>query len=170
MGKNPRANVVQTLGQRIRWLRAYQRPPMTQRQLADTAGVALKTIIDLERDKGVNFQLFTINHIGNALGCQVYINFKRRGGRSRPNLRPGRTCLPEVASLPIVPELPPVPECFDKSSGKDLERALRTLRYPWKAVYQRKLFARRIKTSGTGDKKNAEPETEDKPREPPGTP
>lgn len=113
----------QTLGQRIRWLRAHQHPVMTQRQLADITGIRMETIREIEQDRQINIELSTLRKLAWALQCMIFVNLK-----AKPSLKAEGEC--QLPSL----ELPPPPKRRGIISEAARKRALAVARYPWKKL------------------------------------
>ncbi len=90
----------QTVAERIKYLRANQKPYLTQRQLAERSGLSFDTIwrIENEHTKGLNTKLKTIIRIAHALDCKVFINIKSRPSNSATE------CLPLDHKLPVLPK------------------------------------------------------------------
>jgi transcriptional regulator with XRE-family HTH domain len=156
----------QTLGQRIKWLRAQQKPPMTQLQLADRAHVNIRNVLNFERDRSTSKQFETLYRIAVALNCYLFINLRMKAPRYPEN----RTFPPQAVFPPGLPELPPPPEWKGKASVEARVLAAKVLRYPWRTDHQRQWRARHKATSGKTGKKKPEPETADTPHKPPEQP
>ena len=118
----------QTLPERIKYLRAKMKPYMTQRQLAQRAGMQERIIAAIEGGNlsANNMKLNTLKRIAHALDCKLLVNL-----RPRP-LRKGAAC------LPLCPELPPLPKRFGKTSGPNLRLAVLHGRSPYKNYRRRK--------------------------------
>jgi transcriptional regulator with XRE-family HTH domain len=127
---NIRSSEYQTLGQRITWLRAKQKPVMTQKQLSDISGVDISIIINIEKDRNTKVTLKTLNYISHALGCKIFINM-------RP-LHQKQSCYAEGECAPVLPELPAVPPRTQKASVQARVLAAEVLRSGWLAVGQRR--------------------------------
>ena len=137
----PRSSTCQTLPERIKYLRAKQKPYMTQKQLSIITGVPEKTIIDIEKGdlSANNMKLNTLRRLGNALGCRVYINLK-----SIPSKAEGEC-------QPLGPELPPPPVRTGKTSAANRRLALLHGQSPQRKYNQRARLLRQKETSGTPD-------------------
>lgn len=70
------------------------RSGMTQKQLANTAGVALNTVKNLESGKLKNPTLSTLVKIADAVGCKLTIGevltYDNRGDLQGAGYRPGK--------------------------------------------------------------------------------
>lgn len=131
----------QTLGQRIAWLRAKQKPVMTQRQLSDISGVKINIIRAIEKDRHTRVTLLTLNYISHGLGCVIFVNL-------RPLLQK-QSCYAKEECLPVLPELPAVPKRTAKASVEARVQAAKVLRSGWSAVHRRRVARRRAKISET---------------------
>ena len=138
----------QTLPERIRWLRAKQKPFMTQKQLAEIARMEVKTIHLIEKGNmsALNMKLNTLKRIAYALGCRVYITIK-----SKPSRR-------GVECQPLDHELPPLPKRTGKSSVQGRMLAELHGRSYQKNYRRRPRPPRQIETSETPDLPVASPE------------
>ena len=140
------SNTRQTLGQRIRWLRAHQKPPMTQQQLADISGISLQEVSLLELDKIPNINTITLRKLAHAMDCLVYVNIKWK-----PSKAAGECQL-------LALDLPPPPKRCGRPSERVLHEAAEVLRYPWKTLHRQRYASRRKGTSGTRRSKDASEE------------
>src|SRR6266481_1709811 len=115
------------------------KPYMTQRQLAQRAGMQERIIAAIEGGNlsANNMKLNTLKRIAHALDCQLFVNL-----RPRP-LKKGAAC------LPLCPELPPLPKRFGKTSGPNLRLAELHGRFPYKNYRRRKHREPRKATSET---------------------
>src|SRR5689334_5214600 len=59
------------IGERIRWLRIGRRPKLTQRELAERAGVSVELISKLEQGAKQTALLTSLNKIARALDVEV---------------------------------------------------------------------------------------------------
>lgn len=132
-----RSGTRQTVGERIRWLRAKQKPFMTQQQLADRARVKLATMVAIERTapSQLNIRLSTLKKIAHALDCQLFINIK-----SKP-CRVGEEC------LPLDHDLPPLPKRKGRTSVQGRVLAAKYGNWPWKNYRRGKRPVRHKETS-----------------------
>lgn len=133
------SNHRQTLGERIRWLRAKSKPYMTIKQLSTLSGVDIATISLVERGDParLNVKLDTIRRLAYALDCQIFINIKRKPYPS------SEEC------LPLGHTLPPLPKLKRKATERGHRLAEVYGSYPWKNYRQRK---RRQSPKSTSDK------------------
>lgn len=117
----------QTLGERIRWLRAHAKPYMTLKQLSLLSGVKIGLLTQMENnsDKKLNFNINTLRKIAHALDVKIFINLKRK-----PSL------LSEECQ-PLGHDLPPLPKLKRKWTEQGHRLAVEHGSYPWKN-YRRK--------------------------------
>ena len=136
-----RSNERQTIGERIRWLRAKQKPYMTQAQLAFRSRIPWRHIAAIEGGdlSANNMKLNTLKRIAHALDCQLFVNLRPKPLKN------------EVGCLPLCPELPPLPKRTGKTSGPNLRLAELNGRSPYKTVRQRKYREQRKATSEKPD-------------------
>lgn len=144
----PRSDHLQSLPERLKWLRATQKPVMTQKQLADRSGVHISKICKIEQGNlsANNMKLNTLRRLAHGLNCRVYINIKS---------------LPSFAveeCQPLGPELPPLPERTDKASVEGRRRAGLILRSPYRKPVRKPRPAPHKATSETEHRPDAEPE------------
>src|SRR6266705_2833103 len=131
----------QTLPERIKYLRAKQKPYMTQAQLAFRSRMPWRQIAAIEGGdlSANNMKMNTLKRIAHALDCQLFVNLRPKPLKN------------EVGCLPLCPELPPLPKRIGKTSGPNLRLAELNGRSPYKTVRQRKSHEQRKATSERPD-------------------
>ena len=131
----------QSLPERIKYLRAKQKPYMTQAQLAFRSRIPWRQIAAIEGGdlSANNMKLNTLKRIAHALDCKLLVNLRPKPLKN------------EVGCLPLCPELPPLPKRTGKTSGPNLRLAELHGRSPYKTVRQRKYREQRKATSEKQD-------------------
>lgn len=134
-----RSNDRQTLGERIKWLRAKSNPYMTLKQLATLSGIPEAKLFLIEKSdpKFVNLELNTLRKIAHALDCKIFINLKRKPSP-----------LSEEC-LPLGHDLPPIPKLKRKWTEAGHRLAVEHGSYPWKNYRRKK---RQPSPKSTSDK------------------
>ena len=118
----------QSLPERIKYLRAKQKPYMTQAQLAFRSRMPWRQIAAIEGGdlSANNMKLNTLKRIAHALDCKLLVNLRPKPLKN------------EVGCLPLCPELPPLPKRTGKTSGPNLRLAVLHGRSPYKNYRRRK--------------------------------